>query len=148
MDQSPEFVVWGGDFASHFQPGTNTDDECRTAKNVAMASVSLLNVKVGSLNHEKPIQHLWVFGNNDVIPKSEPLTQIWLEEFGKHLVAEALLTPKEDETTWILGGFYRRNLGQGLSERTLNRQGEIFFFIACPLLARLFLLLCCLFRVD
>lgn len=118
----PEFVVWGGDFTSHNEPGTNTDDDCRTAKNVAKATVSILNVRygIGSIRKKKPIQHLWVFGNNDVLPKYEPLTQDWLEEFGQHLVKEDWLTPEEYKTTWLLGGFYRRNLGQGLCVINLN----------------------------
>jgi hypothetical protein len=118
----PEFVVWGGDFTSHNEPGTNTDDDCRTAKNVAKATVSILNVRygIGSIKKKKPIQHLWVFGNNDVLPKYEPLTQDWLEEFGQHLVKEDWLTPEEYKTTWLLGGFYRRNLGQGLCVINLN----------------------------
>jgi len=118
-DQDPEFVLWGGDFASHYEPGTNADDDCRTAKNVAMASVSMLNVRSGS-HGGRPIQHLWVFGNNDVLPKNAPVTQEWLEEFGRHLVAEEWLTPEEYDTTWILGGFYRRNLGGGLCVINLN----------------------------
>jgi hypothetical protein len=48
------------------------------------------------------------------------LDQDWLEEFGQHLVAEEWLTPEEYETTWILGGFYRRNLGKGLCVINLN----------------------------
>jgi hypothetical protein len=116
----PEFVIWGGDFSSHYEPGTNTDDECRTSKNVAKATVSMLNVRYGSLKKKKPIQHLWVFGNNDVLPKHSPLTQDWLEEFGQHLVKEDWLTPEEYKTTWLLGGFYRRNLGQGLCVINLN----------------------------
>ena len=105
----PEFVIWGGDFTSHFEPGTAIGDDCRTAKNAAKASVSILNVRFGSLgnnnnnnnnanNNVNPIQHLWVFGNNDVVPKSQPLTQDWLEEFGQHLVTEEWLTPQEYET--------------------------------------------------
>jgi len=65
--QNPEFIVWGGDFTSHYEPGTAVGDSCRTAKLSAMASVSILNVKHGS--NGNPIQHLWVFGNNDVLPK-------------------------------------------------------------------------------
>jgi len=61
-----------------------------------------------------------VFGNNDVLPKYQPLTQDWLEEFGQHLITEEWLTPQEYETTWKLGGFYRRNLGQGLCVINLN----------------------------
>lgn len=117
-DHDPEFVIWGGDFTSHYEPGTNANDECQTAKNVAKATVSILNVQSGKSGG--PIQHLWVFGNNDVLPKYAPLTQEWLEEFGQHLVKEEWLTPEEYETTWVLGGFYRRNLGQGLCVLNLN----------------------------
>lgn len=118
--QDPEFVLWGGDFVSHYEPGTNPDGDCRTAKNVAKATVSMLNVQFGIPKKKKPIEHLWVWGNNDVIPKYSSLAQEWLEEFGQHLVEEEWLTPEEYATTWVLGGFYRRNLGEGLCVINLN----------------------------
>ena len=54
----PEFVIWGGDFASHYEPGTHEDDDCVTAKMSAKASVTMLNAKFGT-HHGKLIQHLW-----------------------------------------------------------------------------------------
>ena len=109
--QKPEFVIWSGDFASHYEPGTKSGDTCFTAKAAAMASVTMLNAP--------GIEHMWVWGNNDVLPKREPLTQSWLEMFGAHLRKEGWL--KEDEMdTWNKGGFYRRNLGKGLCVINLN----------------------------
>ena len=43
----------------------------------------------------------------------------WLEEFGEHLLKENWLLPAEMET-WNMGGFYRRDLGDGLCAIILN----------------------------
>lgn len=59
-------------------------------------------------------------GNNDVLPKRQPLTQEWLEDFGAHLLKEAWLTREEYEGTWKAGGFYKRDLGAGLCAIILN----------------------------
>lgn len=115
----PEFVLWGGDFASHYEPGTNERDACDTAKNSAKASVSLLSARAGARTG-RPIQHLWGWGNNDVLPKRQPLTQAWLEDFGAHLLHEGWLRAEEYEGTWKLGGFYKRHLGGGLCAIILN----------------------------
>ena len=56
-----------------------------------------------------------------VIPKKQPLDQDWLEEFGTHLVQENWLCQEEYNTTWVRGGYYRRNLGDGLCVINLNR---------------------------
>ena len=56
--------------------GTNPDDDCLTAKNSAKATVTMLNARFGA-RHGRPIQHLWGWGNNDVLPKRQPLTQAW-----------------------------------------------------------------------
>ena len=54
-----------------------------------------------------------------MLPKREPLTQEWLEEFGAYLLEEGWL--KQDEVAhWNSGGFYRRNLGHGLCVINLN----------------------------
>jgi len=116
--QNPEFVLWGGDFASHYEPGSINNGPCLTARNAAKATVSVLNT--AGKDRARPIQHLWAWGNNDVLPKYKPLAQDWLEEFGTHLVQEGWLTPQEYDTTWVLGGFYRRHLGDGLCVINLN----------------------------
>jgi len=115
----PEFVLWSGDFASHYEPGTNKDTTCATAKNSAKATVTMVNAKFGT-RHGKPIQHLWAWGNNDVLPKRQPLKQEWLEDFGAYLVQEGWLLPEEFEGPWKLGGFYKRRLGGGLCALMLN----------------------------
>jgi len=114
--QEPEFILWGGDFTSHYEPGMAIGDTCRTAKISAMSTVTIL----GNAATAKPIQNLFVWGNNDVIPKKQPLDQDWLEEFGTHLVQENWLCQEEYNTTWIRGGYYRRNLGDGLCVINLN----------------------------
>lgn len=112
--QRPEFVVWSGDFASHYEPGTSANDSCRTARSAAKATVSVLNAQT-----TYRVQHLWAWGNNDVLPKRRPLTQGWLEEFGAHLL-EAGWLREEEMATWNRGGFYRRNVGKGLCVVSLN----------------------------
>jgi len=114
----PEFVLWSGDFASHYEPGTHPDDACETAKMSAKATVTMLNARVGK--HGQPIQHLWAWGNNDVLPKRQPLRQEWLEDFGAHLLKEGWLTAEEYEGTWKRGGYYKRTLGGGLCAIVLN----------------------------
>lgn len=115
----PEFVLWSGDFASHYEPGTNAKTTCTTAKNSAKATVTMVNARFGA-KHGKPIQHLWAWGNNDVLPKRQPLQQAWLEDFGAYLVGEGWLRPEEYDGPWKLGGFYKRNLGGGLCAIMLN----------------------------
>eukprot|EP00928_Gymnodinium_smaydae_P032744 TRINITY_DN23637_c0_g1_i1.p1 TRINITY_DN23637_c0_g1~~TRINITY_DN23637_c0_g1_i1.p1 ORF type:complete len:544 (-),score=86.23 TRINITY_DN23637_c0_g1_i1:200-1780(-) len=112
--QKPEFVLIGGDFASHYEPGTAKGDECAAARSAAKATVSMISSRLSV-----DTQFLWAWGNNDVLPKREPLTQSWLEEFGGHLLEARWLKPEEMHT-WNKGGFYRRNLGQGLCVITLN----------------------------
>ena len=136
-EHNPEFVLWGGDFASHYEPGTNPQDGCDTAKNSAKATVTMVNAKFGTgsvaarkvqetgadIAHtgaDRRIQHLWAWGNNDVLPKRQPLTQVWLEDFGQHLVEEGWLLGEEYETTWKAGGYYKRDLGRGLCAVILN----------------------------
>ncbi len=88
----------------------------------------MLNARYGADCDEKKargeecrrIQHLWGWGNNDVLPKKHPVTQEWLEEFGAHLVKEGWLLEEEFESTWKAGGFYRRNMGDGLCVIVLN----------------------------
>ena len=63
--QEPEFILWGGDFTSHFEPGMAIGDTCRTAKISAMSTVTIL----GNAATAKPIQNLFVWGNNDVSVK-------------------------------------------------------------------------------
>eukprot|EP00967_Tisochrysis_lutea_P033856 scaffold40278_cov35-Tisochrysis_lutea.AAC.1 len=46
-------------------------------------------------------------GNNDVIPKGEPLTHEWLHEVGSFLLERNWLTRKE-MSTWVDGGFFWR----------------------------------------
>lgn len=111
--QKPEFIIIGGDFASHYEPGTAKGDHCSAARASAKATVSMIN------SRSSGIQYLWAWGNNDVLPKREPLTQEWLEEFGAHLLEVGWL--KTDEmNTWNKGGYYRRNMGEGLCVISLN----------------------------
>ena len=109
--QKPEFILWGGDFASHYEPGTATGDKCRSARGAAKATVNMVTVP--------GVENMWGWGNNDVLPKRAPLEQSWLEEFGAHLLDQKWLKPAE-MGTWNQGGFFRRNLGGGLCVVTLN----------------------------
>jgi len=111
--QRPEFVIWSGDFASHYEPGTAQGDSCHTARAAMKATVTMVNA------HADGIQHIWGWGNNDVLPKRQPLAQDWLEEFGAHLLERGWLKQSEI-ATWNQGGFYRRNVGKGLCVITLN----------------------------
>ena len=38
------------------------------------------------VNADPSIENMWVWGNNDVLPKRAPVTQTWLEEFGAFLL--------------------------------------------------------------
>ena len=65
------------------------------AKNSAKATVTMVNAKFGA-KYGKPIQHLWAWGNNDVLPKRQPLQQAWLEDFG----AQACLMSPQLDAPW------------------------------------------------
>jgi len=113
--QVPDFVIWSGDFVSHYMPGTAPGDKCRTARSVAKTTVSMVNAQTWP----KKMHHMFVLGNNDVLPKRAPMEQEWLEEFGAFLFEAGWL--KEAElVTWNTGGFFKRQVGGGLCVLNLN----------------------------
>eukprot|EP00656_Telonema_subtile_P042959 TRINITY_DN4907_c0_g1_i6.p1 TRINITY_DN4907_c0_g1~~TRINITY_DN4907_c0_g1_i6.p1 ORF type:complete len:574 (+),score=107.40 TRINITY_DN4907_c0_g1_i6:177-1898(+) len=106
-------VLYTGDFASHNMVGTSeAESSCQLAKAVVKATIDMLDAP--------GMDHLFVMGNNDVIPKQRPLTQSWLDELGAHLRKRNWLSAAELET-WGLGGFYKRQLNaEGLCAIALN----------------------------
>lgn len=99
-----QVAIYTGDLAGHFMPGTSVELDqmgCTTAKAVIKSTIDELNVP--------GIQHFFVMGNYDVLPKNRPLTADWLEDLGNFLLNREWIT--EDElTTWVKGGFYWRML--------------------------------------
>ena len=107
-------IVYSGDFASHYLPGhADLSRTCGMAKAVVIATMELLNSNVNNVNH------MFSLGNNDVIPKRQPLEQPWVDELGVNLKRMGWLSDAE-LVTWNLGAFYRRVHGDGLCTIVLN----------------------------
>jgi hypothetical protein len=95
-------AIYTGDLAGHYMPGTSVQleaDGCKTAQAVVKSTIDLLNVP--------NVEHFFVLGNNDVIPKNTPLTAEWLEDLGAFLLDRDWLTEPE-LSSWVLGGFFWR----------------------------------------
>jgi len=109
-------VIYTGDFGSHNEPGTFMKN-CNTAKAVLLSNMNMFN-DVRDQNGKR-IDHLYVLGNNDVIPKKHPLSEEWLHEVGDHMLNLGWLNQAEHET-WRQGGFYKRPWRKGLCAIALN----------------------------
>ena len=85
---------------------------CTTAHAVVKSTIDELNVP--------GVEHFFVLGNNDVIPKNAPLKQEWLEDLGEFLLNRDWLT-FDELSTWVRGGFYWRMIhSTGLCAIGLN----------------------------
>ena len=108
-------AIYSGDLAGHYMPGTSVKlDEaaCTTARAVVKSTIDELDVP--------GIEHFFVLGNNDVIPKNKPLTSEWLEDLGEFLLNREWLT-RSELSSWMAGGFYWRTLHEtGLCAIGLN----------------------------
>jgi hypothetical protein len=97
-------AIYTGDLAGHFMPGTSEQLEaagCTTAKAVMKSTIEMLSVE--------GVEHFFVLGNNDVIPKNRPLSEEWLHELGGFLQERRWLTAAEREP-WDAGGFFWRKM--------------------------------------
>ena len=97
-------AIYTGDLAGHYMPGTSVQleaDGCKTAQAVVKSTIDLLNVP--------NVEHFFVLGNNDVIPKNTPLKAEWLEDLGAFLLDRDWLTEPE-LASWVLGGFFWRRV--------------------------------------
>ena len=108
-------IIYTGDLAGHYMPGTSiklNHDGCTTAHAVVKSTIDMVNVP--------GIEHFFVLGNNDVIPKGTPLSSSWLEDIGAFLRDRNWLT--DDElATWNVGGFFWRQIHEsGLCAIGLN----------------------------
>ena len=140
-EAKPEFVAWSGGFAAPGLPGSaaaaassssshSTDilsaAACATTKatiKAAIAAVSAQGVRVeGSNGATGGIANVYTWSASDVVPAGAPLSQAWLEDLGVFLLERNWLKRHEMDD-WNRGGFYLRNLGDGLCVIVLNSLG-------------------------
>ena len=101
---SAHAAIYTGGLAGRYLPGTSAKLEhrgCKTAHAAMKATIDLLNVP--------DVEHLFVMGDNDVIPKDRPLTREWLEDLGSFLIDRGWLSGAE-KATWDVGGFFWRRI--------------------------------------